>query len=307
MDEKRVFITGAGGCVGHYLMDELSPGKGFKFFLLTRDAQSFRFLYRNRPDVEIIQDNILNIDRHAGLLETMDYLVHLAASWGGKKVYDINVKHTLGMLSHLSPRVCRKVLYFSTASLLGEDNRLDPAAREWGTDYIKSKYLCLESLEGLDISGRITTIFPTVVLAPDPYFPLSHAAKELNKAWKHLKWARFLSMDGSFHFIHARDLARMVIYLLENPYPGSIIVPGNPAITVNECIERLCTVAHLKRGKSLDLTSLLSRVLPVILGKRMSPWDRYCLKKRHFRHRVTGPSDLGLSSPYRDLESCLTP
>lgn len=306
MKIKNIFITGISGCVGHYLFDVLSGRPGTKLYLLLRNPQKVLFSYKNNSQVEIIEDTLQNIDKYNGLLKTMDIVIHLAASWGGKQVFDLNVDRTLSLFAALDPGVCRQVIYFSTASILDENNRLLPAAGREGTDYIKSKYRCFERLPELGIYDKIQTLFPTVILARDDHHPHSHAAKELKKAWKYLSFLRFIKIDGSFHFIHARDIALMVKHLIDHSHPDRVIVPGNPVITVNECLQQLCEMAGKKRRGVIDITNFLVKWLPRLFRKRLSTWDHYSLKKRHFRYKTTDLKALGLSSRLDTLPHCLT-
>ncbi|MCK5057249.1 MAG: NAD(P)-dependent oxidoreductase [Candidatus Aminicenantes bacterium] len=307
MKQKKIFITGISGCVGHYLFDLLANAPGVRLFLLVRSPDKICFSYKNNPRIEIINDSMQHIHKYENLLKKMEYVVHLAVSWGGRQVYKINVEKTLSLFSSLDPETCRKVIYFSTASILNENNRLLPEAGEVGTDYIKSKYHCFRQLPGLKIYDKIYTLCPTVILGGNGSHPYAHASKELKKAWKYLPLIKFIKIDGSFHFIHALDAALMVEYLLKNTFPDKIIVPGNPVLSVNECIDQLCRIAGIKRRIAFDMTGILVRCLPVLLKKRLSAWDIYSLKKRHFCCKTINLKTLGLSSNYDTLAKCLSP
>ena len=157
MKQKKIFITGINGCIGHYLFDTLSCHPEYKLYLLVREPRKIRFCYQDNSQIEIICDSIENIDKYSDLLKEMDYLIHLAASWGGSKVFDINVNHTLSLFSFLDPVICKKAIYFSTASILRKDNMLNSDVTTFGTDYIKSKYECFIHLSELEIFERIYT------------------------------------------------------------------------------------------------------------------------------------------------------
>jgi nucleoside-diphosphate-sugar epimerase len=236
----------------------------------------------------------------------MDYIIHLATRWGGEKTFRINVDKTLALFSHLDTRKCRKVLYFSTASVLDSDNRPDPQVQRYGTDYMKSKYHCLEQISGLDIQDRVITLFPTVILGGDSTHPSSHASSELRKVWKYLPKLKYFTFEGSFHFIHAHDVAVMTRHVLENSTPPQMVVLGNDMITLDECIKRLCEIAGMKRGFRLNITRAAELLLPLLLKKRLSSWDLYSLKKKHFNYTVSNPKTMGLESSYTTLRSCIS-
>ncbi|MFC2155023.1 NAD-dependent epimerase/dehydratase family protein [Acidobacteriota bacterium] len=306
MKQKNFFITGISGCVGHYLFDLFANAPDVRLFLLVRSPEKIAFSYKNNPRITIINDSMQHIHKYENLLKEMEYVVHLAVSWGGRQVYTINVENTLSLLSALDSGICRKVIYFSTASILNENNRLLPQAGEVGTDYIRSKYRCFRQLPELEIFDKIYTLCPTVILGGDGRHPYSHASKELKKARRYLPFIKFIKIDGSFHFIHALDAALMVEYLLKNSCPDKVIVPGNPVLSMNECIDQLCRIAGIKRRIAFDMTKILMRCLPALFKKRMSSWDVYSLRKRHFVYRTTNLKTLGLPSGHDTLTKCLT-
>jgi len=305
MNRESVFVTGISGSVGHYLFDYLSEREDIELYLLVRNARKLKFQYKDKPQVQIIFSDMENIDKYADLLEQMNYVIHLAASWGGPSVYDVNVDKTLKMFSYLNPQRLKKVIYFSTASILENDGSLSLAALRWGTDYIRSKYQCFSRLSGVPIHDKICTFFPTVLLGGDHCHPPTHASLELNKLWKYLPLLRFFKIDGSFHFIHAGSVARMIDYCLYNSCPQNKYILGNSPLTVDECLRQLCEIAGIKRSFGLDMTKLLAKFLPVILRGKMSSWDRYALSRRSFRFDTVNAKTFGLK-PYREaLKECL--
>jgi len=304
---RKIFVTGISGCVGHYLFDRLLDENRYHLHLLVRDPRRLRFDLRRRDRVEVIVDGLEHIERHGDLLQEMDAVVHLAARWGGPNTFVVNLERTLSLFSHLDPRRCRRVIYFSTASILDADNRPDANVERHGGEYLRSKYRCLLALEDLAIHARVVTLFPTVILGGDDTHPPAHASREIEKAWKYLRLIRFLTVDGSFHFIHAHDLAAMAAHILDAADPPRAMVAGQPAVTVDDCLTELCRIAGLKRRRRFDASFLVDTLIPRIGGGRLSAWDRYALRKKHFTHRVTRPETLGLHSAFPALSDCLAP
>jgi nucleoside-diphosphate-sugar epimerase len=307
VEKKRIFVTGISGCVGHYLFDLLSKQPEYDLFLLIRNPGKIKFSFPKGSNIHILQDWVQNISCYSELLESMDYIIHMATSWGGKQVFKINIDLTLELLSLLDPEQCKKIICFSTASILDHNNKLLPEAEKYGTDYIKSKYRCYEELSNLSIQDRIFTFFPTVILGGSALHPFSHACKELQKAWKYLPLIKYFKIDGGFHFIHARDIAYMVHQVLENDYQDHIIVPGNPFLSVDACIDELCHIRGIKRKIKLNMTTPLVKLLPFLMGKRLSSWDRFSITYRHFKYNTTSLLDFGIPSPspYDSLEKCI--
>lgn len=305
MESRNIFITGIGGCVGHYLYDLLSADSRNRLFLLVRNPGKLHFSCEENSRIRIIHDHLENIHLHAELLKEMDAVVHLAASWGSRHADAVNVTQTMRLFSLPNPQRCRTVIYFSTASILGEDGRPTPAAEKYGTPYIRSKYRCYRQLPRLDLFGRIVTLFPTVILGGDRTHPYSHASRELKKIWKYLGWLKYFRIDGSFHFIHAHDIALVAGHLLSRRIDEASLVLGNPYLTVDECLDELCRLGGRRRRFSIDATPFLVGGLPRLLKKRLSPWDLYSLRRRHFRYETVSPARFGLQPAFDTLGKCI--
>ena len=239
-----------------------------------------------------------DIEQKADLLQTIDVAVLTATVWGGEDIFEINVNKTIKLLNLLDPEKCQQVIYFSTASVLDRHNQLLPQAGEIGTDYIRSKYNCLSKLSELAIAPKITELFPTLVLGGDAQKPYSHLSAGLPDVPKWMNLARFLQADGSFHFIHGRDIAQVVRYLIENPptanQPRQFVV-GQKQVTVNEAIEEICAYLNKKIYFRIPLSLSLANLIIVLFKIQMAQWDRFCLNYQDFTYEnAINPASFGL-------------
>lgn len=307
MTPKRIFITGASGCIGHYIAEALIQQTEHHLYLLVRNPEKLGFDYEARPGITILQADLRQIERFADLLQTMDVAILAATAWGGaQEAFDINVVKTIRLMNLLDPTVCEQVLYFSTESVLDRNNNLLKEARQLGTDYIRSKYDCLVRLSKLAIAPNITTLFPTLVLGGDSNKPYSHISAGIKDVAKWVDLIRWFKADGSFHFIHAQDIAQVVRYLVDNPLDpdwnaqaDSILtkrlVLGSPRVTVNRAVEDVCAYLGKKIHFRLPLSIWLANILIVLFRIQMSAWDRFCLNYRHFTHEnPVNPERFGL-------------
>lgn len=299
---KNIFITGVGGCVGHYVFDELAHDPNNLLFLLVRSPEKLKFNPVVFPNVTIIQDDLQNISAHADLLKKMDLVIHLAADWGGNEG---NYDYTLNFFNLLDPQKCRKVLYFSTASILGPDNRPNPEAGKCGTHYIRSKYRICQELAGLKIYPRVTTLFPTWVLGGDKDHPYSHALAGILDLKKWLWLIKFLSVDARFHYIHARDMAKIVKYLLENDIAQREFVLGNAPLSADEFIAQACAYFKQRIYFKIPITPVFVRGLAFLTGRELHPWDEYCLNHRHFVYKTVNAETFGIKSALKSVGEIL--
>jgi nucleoside-diphosphate-sugar epimerase len=118
---------------------------------------------------------------------------------------------------------------------------------------------------------------------------------------------RFISLDSSFHFIHAADIAEIVAHLLLQPSTSSDLVLGNPPLTFNQAVEQSCRYykkriyVRIPFPVNIKMLRFLARIFRV----RLSAWDDYCIQHRHFVYQTVNPTTFGLPSAFPTLESLL--
>ncbi|MBD2123083.1 NAD(P)-dependent oxidoreductase [Trichocoleus sp. FACHB-262] len=306
---KRIFMTGASGCIGHYIAEALIQSTEHELHLLVRDPAKLKFDYQARPGIHIIKANMRDVDRMEDLLASMDVAILVATAWGNaQETYDVNVLKTLRLMSLLDPERCEQVIYFSTASILDRKNHLLKEAGQLGTDYISSKYSCFQQLSKLAIAPKVTTLFPTLVFGGDEHKPYSAVTSGIPEVVKWIDLIRFLKADGSFHFVHGRDIAQVVQHLVEHPpelgQPRQLVL-GNARVTVNEAIETVCDYLGKKIQFQIPLSPVLADVLIAVFRIQMAAWDRFCLKYQHFTYEnVVNPATFNLPTycaTFRDV------
>lgn len=306
---QRILITGASGCIGHYVTEALIQQTNHELVLLVRNPQKLQLDVTARPGITVLQRDLRDLDTWSEVLPTVTRAVLTATAWGDPKVvFDVNVTQTVELVRRLHPQVCQQVLYFSTASIL--DRHLAPlaAAKELGTDYIRSKYLCMEQLATLEAAPTIVKLFPTLVFGGDRHKPYSFLSADFPKLLHWVDFIRWFKAEGSFHFIHAQDIAQVVVHLIEHPEttPADNLVLGNPEITVNECIRTLCTFSQRRIYGQVDVSPLLANTIVKIFNIQMADWDRFCLQYRYFGYdRPVSPATFGLACSYPTLTDLL--
>ncbi|MEM9450047.1 MAG: NAD(P)-dependent oxidoreductase [Cyanobacteria bacterium P01_E01_bin.6] len=288
MDRQRIFITGASGCIGQYIVEVLVQQTQHELFLLVRNPDKLQVDCSIRPNIHVLQGDLQRIDEFADVLGTIDTAILTAAAWGDPAItFDINVTKTLALMELLNVDRCQQVIYFSTASLLGQNNQPLEEAGIIGTDYIRTKYICHQRLSDLAIAPKITTVYPTLVFGGDGTKPYSHLSGGLADVMKWVWLIRFFQVDGSFHFSHAQDIAQVIAQLVEHPPESGRsrdCVLGNPAITANEMIQQLCIYFQKRIYFQVPLLPIADVIIK-LFRIQMAEWDRFCMDYRHFSYQ----------------------
>ncbi len=293
---KRIFITGASGCIGHYMSEALIQNTNHELYLLVRNPDKLQFDYRARPGVHILVGDMSQIEEHSDLLlKDINIAILAATAWGGRgETYDINVVKTLALINLLNPKICERVIYFSTASILDRNNKLLLPASQFGHDYIRTKYQCFSQLAKQTIADKIIAVFPTLVFGGEKDKPYSHLSAGITDVTNWIGLIRWFSLDGTFHFIHARDIASIIAYLVENPNFSPIeaekssevacLVLGNPAISVDQAIAEITDYFNKKVYLRIPLYIWLTNIFIKIFRIQMDSWSRFSLEYRHFTY-----------------------
>jgi nucleoside-diphosphate-sugar epimerase len=313
---KRIFITGASGCIGHYMTEALIQHTNHELYLLVRNPDKLKFNYQARPGIHLLVGDMSQIKKYSDLLLKINIAILAATAWGGKEeTYNINVVKTLSLINLLNPQICERVIYFSTASILDRNNQLLLPASQFGHDYIRTKYQCFEQLSHQAVADKIIAVFPTLVFGGEQNKPYSHLSAGITDVTKWISLIRWFSLEGSFHFIHAQDIARIISYLVENPdyAPNSsaegkvgCLVLGNPAISVDQAIAQITSYFNKKIYLRIPLYIWLTNILIKLFKIQMDDWSRFSLDYRHFTYAdpVT-PASFGLQNYCSTVEELL--
>ena len=323
----RILITGAAGCVGQYICEQLYTQTDAELLLLLRDPAKLTAVPADDPRISLLVGDLRDLQPHASLIATATRVIHTATAWGDpERAQQVNVVAVKQLLALLDPAVIEQIIYFSTASILDRELKLLPQAAEFGTEYIQTKALCLQQLEAHPLASRIVAVFPTLVFggrigaAGRPNggdrHPTSYLTAGLVEAVRWLPVAKWLRADGSFHFIHAADIATVCVHLATtphgaNPEPGQgpvrRLVLGQERITLNQTLRRLSRWRHgWTPPLGLPLSGWLIDALIGLLRLEITPWDLFSIQQRHFVHEpVSPPERFGLVSHAPTLEAVL--
>ena len=315
---KRIFITGASGCIGHYMTEALIQNTNHELYLLVRNPDKLQFNYQARPGIHILKGDMSRIEEHSDLLlKEINIAILAATAWGGKgETYDINVVKTLALVNLLNPKICERIIYFSTASILDRNNQLLLPASQFGHDYIRTKYQCFSLLPKQAIADKIITVFPTLVFGGDKDKPYSHLSAGITDVTKWINLIRWFKVDGSFHYIHAQDIAGVISYLVDNPDYSpppeepdlgvDCLVLGNPEITVDEAIAEISSYFGKKVYLRFPLYIWLANILIKIFRIQMDAWSRFSLDYRHFTYtNPVTPASFGLKNYCSTVEELM--
>ncbi|RAP31388.1 epimerase [Candidatus Marinamargulisbacteria bacterium SCGC AG-414-C22] len=304
---KNIFVTGASGCIGHYVLEELYElYSDFQLHLLIRSPEKLNKLFREKNNITIHQGSLDDIESFETVIKEMDIIVHIATSWlGSKNTTKINIVKTKTLFLLANPKKLEKIIYFSTASILGKGNKPVEAAEKYGSSYVRTKYQAHAMLTELPIKDRIITVFPTLVFGGNQQYPKSHITSGVKSGLKYIRFLKYIYLDGSFHFLHAKDIARVVCYLMFNAHERSEYVLGNEPVTLKDMIKSICDTFNISQWFRLKVSIRVLQFLAKILRIRIGPWEQHCIDNPHMVFDTVSPKDFNLEGVFPDINSVL--
>ncbi len=292
----RILITGAAGCVGQYLVEDLLERSAHDLVLLMRDPAKLTVPERHRHRVTVIAGDLRALDGWRTHLAGIDAALLVATAWGGTETRAITVEANLALADALIAAGCGHILYFATGSVLATDGTLLPEAERYGTDYIRSKHELVARMEArAGGATRITGLFPTLVFGgggtPAPGFgakPMSHLARLALQVRPWLWLLRRLTAEGRFHIVHAADIAIVARLLIDGAaapaHAGTAengaarIVLGNAPLTVDAMVRELAAARGRRHRPLFRLTTANAGAFIRLFRIEMTPWDRYLMQ-----------------------------
>ncbi|RAP26168.1 epimerase, partial [Candidatus Marinamargulisbacteria bacterium SCGC AG-343-D04] len=209
---------------------------------MVRDPSRLKLHRFDASRITVHQGDMERIEDLAPIIKTCHYVIHTATIWGGGDFANvINVDKTKTLFEATDDTLCERIIYFSTASILGKGDKPVPAAGKYGGGYVRSKYAAHQMIPSLPMAHKITTLFPTLVFGGDHDFPQSHITSGVYPNLNILRFIRYIYVDGGFHFLHADDIAKISVHLMLNPHEKSEYILGCKPQTAKDTLSTLAS------------------------------------------------------------------
>ncbi len=235
---KSAYVTGATGCVGRNLVEELLKDD-WTITVLHRKTSDLSRL--DGCDVRFREVDLHNPESvHQALPEAADALFHAAGNtsfWRGhaERQWKDNVLATKNLVRTALDRGIGRLIFTSTGATLGFQY-VDQFHLDWvPNNYIRTK---LESemavYQGIEQGLDAVILQPIIILGPYDYNNYSTIFRNM----KH-RFSR-VCFPGRIAFCHAGDVARAHVQAFEKGRRGEHYVLGGTYTTWFEAFQKIC-------------------------------------------------------------------
>ena len=225
-----VFITGANGLVGSFILKEILAA-GHKPKLLLRENSDTLLIKELLPHCDVDYGDILDPIVLNKSINGCDSVIHCAGLVSfdpskRKTIFKVNLEGTTNVVNACIQNRIIKIIYISSiAALSRQGNSLHISENSkwedssYNSSYAKSKYLAeLEIFRGGEEGLNFTIINPTVVIGP------GDAAKSSTKLIQYIRNYPWFFPKGYINLVDVRDVARVACAMLTMEHRNRLIL-----------------------------------------------------------------------------------
>jgi nucleoside-diphosphate-sugar epimerase len=265
-------ITGGSGFIGSHLALKLSKKKNSKIFLIDKVGPSFK-----RDNIFFIKANIAKYKELEKINEKLDYIFHLAADLGVKKIIkhpilslSNNLKTTENIIKLSKKKKIKRLFFFSTSevySLLNldgnmseNDNLILPSIKHPRTSYWLAKVFG----EFQAIMSKVPYTIFRVFNIYGTYMKSTHVIPSIFNQLKNKKNPIFQNPNHSRCFLYIDDGINIMVDALKSKYKNQIINVANSTeeIKIKNLVYKIKKILNNKKKitfKNVNNQSILRR------------------------------------------------
>lgn len=218
---KNIFITGANGLIGSYLVQHFIK-EGYTVHALYRTSSDIAYLWELKNQIHWHEGDIFDTLLLIELFKDIDMVIHAAAMVSfhyndRKKMYETNVVGTANIVNACLETGVKKLCYISSVASLGrkkgetEINELSKwEDNEKFTYYGQTKYLAeLEVQRGVAEGLDAFIVCPSVVLGVGDW------RKSSLRLFEYVQKQTPFYTSGWINYVDVRDVTHCIALLLE--------------------------------------------------------------------------------------------
>ena len=263
MNDQPILVTGGTGMLGSYLLRYLVRNAYTNITAIKRANSSFALVEEIQNKIHWVEGDILDVPFLEDVIQNKEQIYHCAAivSFGAKnkkEMLQTNVEGTANIVNLALDFGVKKLLHVSSIAAIGrtkKDSSISEKTKWARSDhnsyYAISKYQAEQEVwRGMAEGLNIVIINPSVVIGSG--FWDRGTCRLFERSWKGQK----LYPEGTTGFVDVRDVARMMIQLMESNISGERFLANGENLSYFSFFSQIAKVLE-KTAPSIKATSFL--------------------------------------------------
>ena len=321
MMNKLYIITGAGGHLGSFLVNELIDRKCHVRALYLPGEE------KDAPaEIEKVVGNVLDLKSLGSLFDTQGYdkvsLIHCAgivsiASKENPLLYDVNVNGTRNIMELALRHNIDRVIYVSTVHAIKEEEypELIKETKDFNSDYVVGAYAKSKAeaseivLEYADKGLNVSIVHPSGIIGPGDTKGNNHSVSTLKAMYK---GTIPCSIKGGYDFVDVRDVVNGILLCEEKGRKGECYILSGHYLTVKEMLEEVNKIRN-RKTPDLEIPASVIKLIAPLLEKisilsgnnkpLLTPYSFYTLQSNGHFSNEKARNELGYT--VRDISETI--
>ncbi len=267
---KQIFITGATGFVGSYLLRHLIREGYTKVRALRRKNSSLALIGSEvKNQVEWVEGDILDLASLEDAMSGVRQVYHSAAvvsfhAADAKRMREVNQQGTANVVNISLSEGIEKLVHVSSIAAIGrsQDQQQITENSKWQIGSNNSEYGISKHLAEMEVWRGIAEGLPAVIVNPSNVLgsgfwrDRTSTGQLFYKIWKGLRF----SPTGGTGFVDVRDVARVMVLLMESGITGERYILSGENLLYKSVFNEIANVLDVP-PPSISVNALMREIV----------------------------------------------
>ena len=249
---KKVFLTGASGFLGSYLLRALLD-KGYQVRALKRKNSPLYLIQDIADKVEWVEGDITDFPSVEEAMEGIETVYHAAAlvSFNSKDKADmlkVNFQGTENIVNIALEKGIQKLLYVSSIAALGrkENMQLVNEEAQWENNKYNSDYAISKFKGECEVWRGVQEGLPAIIVNPSMIMGAGFWHSGTAKMFRQIDKGLMFYPKGGNGFVDVRDVASASIALMESKIEGERYILNAENLTFKNLFDQIAAALNKK-------------------------------------------------------------